>query len=283
VSTVPRIAVVSTRGIGPERGGRTANEDNYLICQAGTARFLGATSEETVPVDGVGVLLAVADGMGGHDHGALASGAAVQALSRLYRGGQPSDPELALHSFVLRAHRRLQTRARERGAANMGTTLTAIWLFGDRLYWVHVGDSRLYLSRGGQLRQITRDHTRGEFAQRDGRKQPPGADALTQNFIFGSRSLGDDAGIRVDAGTDTGELRLLPGDRLMLCSDGVHGYLAEARIASVLAEDATPAEASRRMVEESVAVGSDDNITVLVVAVGTVRSLDAEQPEYELF
>ncbi len=278
-----RIGVVTTRGIGPERGGRAANEDNYLVCRDGEARFLSAEGVEVAPTDGVGTLVAVADGMGGHDHGALASGAAVQALSRLYRGGRPADPELALHSFVLRAHRRLQERARERGAANMGTTLTATWLLGDKAYWVHVGDSRLFHLRRGLLRQVSRDHTRGEFAARDGRQPPPGADALTQNFIFGSRGLSDDRGIRVDAGTDTGALELAAGDRMLLCSDGVHGFLAARRIAEVLLGEHDPAGAARRLVEDAIAAGSDDNLTAVVVAVDRVPDLSGERDEYSLF
>ena len=220
-------------------------------------------------------MVVVADGMGGHDHGALASGAAVQALARLFRGGRPADPELALHGFVLRAHRRLQDRARDRGAANMGTTLTVAWLLGDHVYWVHVGDSRLYIERDGTLQQLTRDHTRGEFASRDGRAQPVGAEALTQNFIFGSRGLGDDRGIRVDAGTDTGAMRLRVGDRLLLTSDGVHGFVATHRVAAVLQATRAPEAAARRVVEEALAAGSDDNITALVVAVDAIESDDA--------
>lgn len=278
-----RIGVVSTRGIGPERGGREQNEDNYLVAQRREARFLGPHGEAVLEADGPGVMVVVADGMGGHDHGALASGAAVQALARLYRGGRPADPELALHSFVLRAHRRLQDRARDRGAANMGTTLTVAWLLGDHLYWVHVGDSRLYLERDGALQQLSRDHTRGEFATRDGRARPVGAEALTQNFIFGSRGLGDDRGIRVDAGTDTGAVRLRVGDRLLLSSDGVHGFVAAHRVAAVLLAARAPDDAARRVVEEALAAGSDDNITALVVAVDALESLDTVTEEYRIF
>ena len=74
-----RIGLVSTRGIGPERGGRDQNEDNYLVARHGRARFLGLHDESSLEADGPGVMVVVADGMGGHDHGALASGAAVQA------------------------------------------------------------------------------------------------------------------------------------------------------------------------------------------------------------
>ena len=261
------VGVVTTRGIGPERGGRERNEDNYLIVEDGRARFLRDEAEQVLDVPGPGGMVVVADGMGGHEHGALASGAAVQAMVRLAQGGQPEFPETELHRFVLRAHERMQARARERGVGNMGTTLTAAWLLDGHAYWVHVGDSRLWLLRGGTLEQLTRDHTRGEFASRDGRPAPLGREALTQNFIFGSRGLDDDAGIRLDAGTDTGAVRLRDGDRLLLTSDGVHGFLASHRIGSVLVAHDEPEDAARAVMEEAIAAGSDDNITAIVVAV----------------
>jgi len=269
-----RVGVVSTRGIGPERGGRVVNEDNYLIARDGAARFLRDGVEHTVDTPGPGLMVVVADGMGGHEHGSLASGAAVQAMARLVQAGRPVDPDLALHGFVVRAHRQLQLRARERGVGNMGTTLTAAWILGVRAHWVHVGDSRLWLVRDGVLMQLSRDHTRGEFAERDGRGLPLGPLALTQNFIFGSRGLGDDDGIRVDAGMDTGAVALQPGDRLLLTSDGVHGFLAAHGLEAAILPDADPGETARRIVEESIAAGSDDNITALVVSVDTVETPD---------
>lgn len=261
------VGVVCIRGIGPERGGRMQNEDNYLVCHGGHARYRGTDGEADQAVPGtVGLLAAVADGMGGHDHGDIASGAAVQALLRLYGRGRPVEAEQALHAFVLKAHRRLRDRARGRGAANMGTTLTACWALDGVLSWVHVGDSRLYLLRGDRFHQITRDHTRGEFAQRDGLGVPIGAHALTQNFIFGSRGLGDDDGIRVDRGVDTGQFRLQAGDRLLLTSDGVHGFLEADRIQAGLSTDQAR-NAARWLVEEAMAGSSDDNVTAIVITV----------------
>lgn len=275
------VGVVCIRGIGPERGGRMLNEDNYLVCHAGRARYRGTDGEADRPTEGAGLLAAVADGMGGHDHGDIASGAAVQSMLRLYARGRPSHPEEALHAFVLKAHRRLRDRARDRGAANMGTTLTAAWVLDGTLHWVHVGDSRLYLLRDGELQQVTRDHTRGEFAGRDGLGVPMGAHALTQNFIFGSRGLGDDDGIRVDMGVDTGAVRLRAGDRLLLTSDGVHGFLAQPRIQAGLSTDHAR-NAARWLVEEAMAGGSDDNVTAVVITVDAVPGEDADR-DYSLW
>ena len=276
------VGVVCIRGVGPERGGRNHNEDNYLVCNAGRARFRSTDGEVDRETAGHGLLVAVADGMGGHDHGDVASGAAVQALLRLYAKGAQAANENALLSFVHKAHGRLQERARERGAANMGTTLTCLWIHEGQASWVHVGDSRLYLCRGDLLTQLSRDHTRGEFASRDGRAQPWGARALTQNFIFGSRGLGDDDSLRIDPGVDTGTLKLKVGDRLLLTTDGVHGFLDRDRIQAGLGSDSARS-AARWLVEEAMAAGSDDNVTALVVAVDALPRTGPSGPNYALW
>ncbi len=268
------IGVVCTTGIGPDRGGRSRNEDNYLVCRSGQVRYRKAAAEEVRDAETHGVLLAIADGMGGHRDGDLASTAAVQAMSRLFKHGPPSDPENTLREHVLTCHRRLRRKAAEHGPVRMGTTLTTAWVIGGRLAWTHVGDSRLYLCRGDTLETLTRDHTRGEFARRDGR--PVGNDQgyLAQNFVYGSRGIGDDAAIRVDPGLDTGCFPLYPGDRLVLCSDGLCAFVDEERIHDVLRHRPEPQEAATTLMERAIAMGSDDNISVLVARVDHVGERD---------
>ncbi len=277
------IGVVCTRGIGPERGGREENEDNYLVCRDGQARFRSGPRETVEVAEGSGVLVAVADGMGGHAHGDLASEAAVQALARFYRKGRVSDPEAALHGFVLRAHRRLHRKLAEHGPVNSGTTLTAAWVLGDRAYWVHVGDSRLYHYRDGALRRLTRDHTRKEFAARDGREYLSDKDYLVQSFVFGSRGLGHDEDLRIDAGTDTGAVRLEPGDRLLLCSDGVTGAVPDHRLRDALMDAPEPNACASWLVDRAMAKGTDDNITALVVRVDKLSGFRAQTSSYDLW
>lgn len=262
------IGVVCSQGIEPDRGGRARNEDNYLICRDGEARYLRADGEAIRRFhQGAGVLLAVADGMGGHRDGALASSAAVQALARLYGRGYPTAPELSLHRFVLKAHSRIRHTIAHRGRVDLGTTLTAAWILDRRAHWIHVGDSRLYHYRDGLLRQITQDHTRGEFARRDRRPPPSRPDALAQNFVYGSVGLGDDGGLRIDPGRDTGSVVLERGDRLVLCSDGLTGVVDDYGLAWALQEVPSPAACAEVLVERAVAKGSNDNITVMVVRV----------------
>ncbi|MED5372231.1 MAG: PP2C family serine/threonine-protein phosphatase [Myxococcota bacterium] len=261
------IGVVCTRGVGPERGGRERNEDNYLVCREGEARYRHDDREAVENLPTFGALLCVADGMGGHEDGDLASSAAVRAMARLFKRGVPEDPELHLHRFVLDAHRRLHRKVSELGPVRMGTTLTCLWVLEGRAAWCHVGDSRLYLWRRGTMQRITQDHTRANFAKRDGRPADPDGVYLAQNFVYGSRGFGDDKGIRIDAGTDTGTLRLEVGDRLVLCSDGLSGIVEDHRIADLLGEVPEPQAAATALMERALAAGSDDNVTVMVARV----------------
>ncbi len=258
------IGLVCSTGIESERGGRAANEDNYLVCRKGQIRFRDGDKEVIRQQEGAGVLLAVADGMGGHEDGALASAAAVQAFSLLFSKGRPQAPELALLRFVLKAHDRLHATVARRGSVRLGTTLTGAWILDGRMHWVHVGDSRLYFFR------LTADHTHREFALRDQRPIPPDADRLAQSFVYGSRGLGEDASVRVDPGRDTGSRHLRPGDIILLCTDGLTGFVDDHRIADALREVPQPAACAEVLVERAIASGSNDNITVMVARVDEI-------------
>jgi len=259
------VGVVCSLGVGPDRGGRSSNQDNYLVCQDAGVRWRDGDREQIL--DAVArpeVLLAVADGMGGHEDGEIAAAAAVQALSRLYGRSVPREPEAELRQFLLETHQRVRERVAMGGEVKMGTTLTVVWIVEDRAYWAHVGDSRLYHWREGRLTRITRDQTREEFAMRDGRPIPTHPRYLAQNFIFGSRGLGDDASLRIDRGLDTGALTLRPGDRLLLSSDGLHGRLDDALLADTLENVPAPQACAVALAERAIAWQSDDNITALV-------------------
>lgn len=261
------LGLVCSRGADPAQGGRKHNEDNYLICQDGLIRYRQGQTEKVLRKPGHGLLMAVADGMGGHRHGELASSAAVQALCRLYYRKAPRDPESALHAFLVRGHRKLREKAVTRQMGDIGTTLATCWIIDHWLYWAHVGDSRIYLLRGETITQLTRDHTRGEFARRDGRASPMKPKSLAQNFLFGSRGLGSDDDIRIDAGTDTGSQTLFVGDHLLLCSDGLSNFVPSHRIARAVWDAENPAACAQWLVDRAIAAGSDDNITVMILRV----------------
>jgi len=267
------VGVVCSVGVGIVHGGRSENEDNYLVARDGRIAVRGSHGERiTACAQGPSAVLAVADGMGGHENGHVASLEAVDAIARLYFRDVPQNPEHALRDFVLEAHERLHDKASAHGKVRMGTTLTVVWIIGGRAYWTHVGDSRLYLWRAGQLRRLSHDHTRAEFARRDARPEPAYPHNLQQNFLYGSRGLGNDRGIRIDLGTDTGSALLQTGDRLLLCSDGVSGVVSDVRIEQVLQNSPEPDMCATALVERAIASGSEDNITALVARVDYVAS-----------
>lgn len=274
------VGVTCSIGVGAERGGRSTNQDNYLVCRSGTARWRAGDDEAIQPApERDEVIVAVADGMGGHEDGEVASSAAVQAISRLFHRPVPRDPEGELLAFVRETHQRVRERVAAGGEVKMGTTLTVVWLIGDRAYWVHVGDSRLYHWREGRLTRITRDQTREEFAMRDGRPLPSHPRYLAQNFIFGSRGLGNDAALRLDRGIDTGSLTLRPGDRLLVSSDGLHGRLDDTQLADTLANVPMPQACAVTLAERAIAYQSDDNITALVLRVEAVGGEEVEDAD----
>ena len=269
------IGVVCSVGVGSDRGGRERNEDNYLVCRDGTAVWLEGDAEKVRPAQGEGVLLAVCDGMGGHEDGDVASTSAVRVLSKLYRPGVPRDPPKALRRYILDSHRTLHWKAREQGPVTMGTTLTTAWLLHGAVHWAHVGDSRLYLFREDELTQLTDDQTRNAFRERDGRETSPQGDHLAQSFLYGSRGLGDNSRLRIEPGKDTGSRRLQDRDRLLLCTDGVHAAVDDTALRQLLADTSHPQAAAVACMERAIARGSTDNITALVVDVPRV-----ERPEH---
>lgn len=262
------VGIVCSVGVGPERGGREGNEDNYLVCQDSRAAWRQGDGEHVEPMPGgEGTLLAVADGMGGMQDGELASTVAVRVMAKLYAGGRPTDPERALRRYVLDTHAQLHARVGARSKVRMGTTLTIAWVIGGRAAWVQVGDSRLYIFRSGVLRRLTHDHTSREFARRDGLRAEAYPEELAQSFIFGSRGLGDDDALRLDRGYDSGSEPLRRGDRLLLATDGLTGVVDDVSIGDVLAHTPDPQAAAVACMERALARGSRDNVTVLVVRV----------------
>lgn len=258
-----RVGAECNLGLGPQHGGRTRNEDNFLVAQDGAVRWREEDITVVHPWNGVGLLVAVADGMGGHSDGHIASLKAVQAVAGWSLTAEEGDPEGALLRWALEAHHEI--RATMSRPVQMGSTLVVAWLRDDRAYWCHVGDSRMYVLRRGVLHLLTRDQTRAEFATRDRRPTPTHPNLLAQNFIFGSRGLGDDAGLRMERGLDSGSFKVEPGDRLLLTSDGITGWLDEAEVGAVISEAPDPLSAARRVVAQALAARSEDNATALVI------------------
>jgi len=200
-------------------------------------------------------LFAVADGMGGAQAGEVASALALETLTEVL-AGQDDLPAAAAG-----ANGRVWRAARtDRARSGMGTTLTAVLLRGDRLEYVHVGDSRLYLWRDERLEQVTDDHSLVGEMMREGHLSREAAQTHPQRSIL-SRALGTEPDVEIDRG----ELPLRAGDAVLLCSDGLSSMVTDDTIAAVLAAVDDPARVARRLVSEAKSGGGHDNITVVVL------------------
>jgi protein phosphatase len=219
---------------------------------------------------------AVADGMGGHSAGEVASAIAIEELTAL-RGRGPWENETAatddLKQAILRANRRIrEMAARDRRLNGMGTTLVALLEDGDMVHVANVGDSRGYLLRQGELSQVTVDHSLVQELVDDGRLSPEDAERHPQRSVI-TRALGIDPEVEFDLFT----YKLQVGDRLLLCSDGLSDVVEPAQIRKVLLRVRNAHRAARELVTVANAHGGPDNITVIVVdAVDESAVLDDE-------
>ncbi|MGX6449503.1 Stp1/IreP family PP2C-type Ser/Thr phosphatase, partial [Patulibacter sp. S7RM1-6] len=214
-------------------------------------------------------LFAVADGMGGAQAGEVASRMAVEVLHEGLGDGTGTVAE-RLRDQVVEANRRIHERAQgDASNAGMGTTLTAAYVDVNALVVVHVGDSRLYRLRGGELERITRDHSLVEELVRQGRLTPEEAAEHPQRSII-TRALGPEAEVAVDSEV----LRAEDGDLYLVCSDGLTGMLSDDRIADVVNGAGSLQEAVDTLVDAANEAGGRDNITVLLFRVAG----DAAEP-----
>ncbi|RBY92623.1 PP2C family serine/threonine-protein phosphatase [Blastococcus sp. TF02A-30] len=206
-------------------------------------------------------LLAVADGMGGHAAGDVASKVVIAALEHLDDDAPSGDLLQALRSAVFEGSEHLREVIRESPQLEgMGTTLTAILFAGGRLALCHVGDSRAYLLRDGEFSQITHDDTFVQTLIDDGRITPEEANTHPQRSLL-LRALN---GQEVEPDLSMREARA--GDRYLLCSDGLSGVVSEDTLAQAL-QDPDPQATADRLIELALRSGGPDNITVIVADV----------------
>jgi serine/threonine protein phosphatase PrpC len=215
-------------------------------------------NEDAYLVDDAMGLVAVADGMGGHRGGEVASATALEALRAAIGGGRPLRESMEDANDAVFAKSLTDTELR-----GMGTTLTAATLVtGGTVLVGHVGDSRAYLLHDGELRQVTVDHSLVEELVREGRLTADEAAVHPQRSII-TRALGLERGVEVDVYA----VELAPGDRLLICSDGLTGMVHTDTIAATLRREDDPARAAAQLVDAANAAGGEDNITAVVVAV----------------
>lgn len=206
-----------------------------------------------------GLLAVVADGMGGHAAGAEASSLAIRVVGDEYYRGSGDTQEALTRAFHA-ANRAIQKKSGRPGKKGMGTTCTALAIVGDYAYCGHVGDSRLYLIRDGEIHQLTEDHSKamelvrqGVISAEEARKH------AERNIIY--RALGRDSDLAVASWNEP--MRVLAGDHFVLSSDGLHDLVAEKEIKDlVLSSDSR--HACDDLVRRARAAGGYDNITVIV-------------------
>ena len=213
------------------------------------------------------VVFAVADGMGGHQAGEVASEAALGPIGAL-DGREFPAPEAAqdaLVDAVVDANRTVVGQAlADPSLRGMGTTLTAVLVRDGHLHIAHVGDSRAYLLRGARdMTQLTTDHTLVEQLIREGRLARSEAAVHPQRSVI-TRAIGVDHHVQVDS---LPPLQLQPGDQILLCSDGLTGPVDDHTIAEILATTTDGDAACEALIDAANAAGGPDNITVVLLRV----------------
>ncbi len=210
-------------------------------------------------------LIAVADGMGGHVFGEVASNLAVEVLAswkeRLGGRGRKDIGQSLQDAFRDVNKAVFEKAATDEKLRGMGTTLTAAWIDDGVATLAHVGDSRAYLLRGGNLQQVTQDQTVAQEWVRRGRISAVEAETSPQRHML-LQAIGPEV---TDLNIEVTTIALQPGDRLLLASDGLSGMVRDEQLRKILVEQQDPDEAVTALVDAANAAGGQDNISVLLV------------------
>ncbi|MGI8644625.1 MAG: PP2C family protein-serine/threonine phosphatase [Thermomicrobiales bacterium] len=261
--------LVITAGSRTAAAGRLENEDAVLVLDL--PALAGDAGSEP------GYLLAVADGMGGHERGEVASQLAIETLASVVRESSETDTAALLKQAFRRANEAIFADGHGDGdTGGMGTTLVTAVVRGKYLTIANVGDSRAYLLRSRRINQITRDHSlvgeqvaRGKLSAEEARESP------RRNILM--QALGHRP--KLDAKMpDIFELVLLAEDRLLLCSDGFYDVVGDDDFVSVLSSG-EPELAASSLVDVAIERGTSDNVSAVVVQVEAAKELVARERE----
>lgn len=240
---------------------RDTNEDAYTVNDLATGNKLeAADGDHLVDVQDRGILLALSDGMGGHQAGEVASALVLESLQAALaaEGEKPALIAEQLEQAVQRANLSVVDAARTTDRRGMGATLTAVFVRGPDAYIAEIGDSRAYLLRNGRLRQITRDQSLVQLMVDHGVLSPEEArESPSKNVILQAVGLSTDVRVAI------ARLALRRGDRFLLCSDGVSNAISDDELRELLTGQ-TPHHACRAMIALANERGGDDNQTAIV-------------------
>ncbi len=220
---------------------RPVNEDSYICLDS--------------------AVYVVADGMGGHAAGEVASALLTQTAKEILEGLDPEKiTEAILRQVILEANRRILAKAAVDNIYNgMGTTASLLCLKEHEAVWAHVGDSRIYLLHEGTLQQITKDHSLVWDLVENGSLTPEEAQTHPKRNLL-TRAVGVDAELLVD----TGNFPIVAGDKFLLCSDGLTNMVDEASIKNII--NIVPADnPAKLLIEQALAAGGIDNITAILI------------------
>jgi PPM family protein phosphatase len=207
-------------------------------------------------------LAAVADGMGGMPAGELASDIVMSALAPLDTPKDPKDAAVALRAALDKANEQIRTTTESDATQDgMGTTVTSLLLSGDTVTLVHVGDSRCYLRRDGTITQLTKDDTFVQSLVDQGALTPAEARAHPRRSIVTQAVQGD------ELVPEVAQITVQPGDRFLVCSDGLSDWVSEDSIADTLGSVEDPDLCAGRLVDLALVAGAPDNVTVVVADV----------------
>ncbi|MDQ3280315.1 MAG: Stp1/IreP family PP2C-type Ser/Thr phosphatase [Acidobacteriota bacterium] len=230
------------------------------------------TSTEERAHHAAGRLLVVADGMGGHRGGATASRLAAETIKAQFLGSESEDIERSLREALTRANARIFHEAQNNPELRgMGTTTSALAVRGDHAWFAHVGDSRIYLVRDDEIRQLTEDHSLVATMVREGLLTPQEAETHPRRNVL-QRSMGVADDVEIDV---RGPFSLRAGDTFILCSDGLHGLVKEPELKEIAQGSIEHAadEFLRRALER----GAPDNVTVIVARVELTDEAEVSQ------
>jgi PPM family protein phosphatase len=221
---------------GPGRTALAASEstDQYLAISDGNARLRRKGEDIIVPAIGAGNLYCIASGVPTLPYPKLSADIAIRAILGFYENTNNAEVKLQLGNFVLDAHRKLRTRAKDQGLSPLGTSLGICWVNGNRFHFANIGDTRIYQMRGGELQCLTKDHSRREFASRGDLPEPEKPDRLAQAFLFGQSYPERNTSLQLDLGLDVNSMRTQSGDRFLIASRGLYKHVKAEQMTKAL-------------------------------------------------
>ncbi len=246
---------------------RRNNEDNFVVCPLDGSPALSGGEEQTFGLESPGLLMAVADGMGGHFGGEVASRLGVEDLIlQFFQKVQdpevaPSDPQEILRQVVEATHKTVYAHSQEQNEnLTMGTTLTVVWLMRGWATIAQVGDSRAYLFRNGNLILLTRDQTIGNLLESRGEDSMKIGEEVKEML---TQALGAQPDIEVV----TSAVEVQPGDRMLLCSDGLYKLVPPEALVECLESSGDASLKAGQLISRANENGGRDNITAILAEI----------------